>query len=370
VGGNLGRGVDLAGDWVYYGYMRLVEAITESSRGIQRRRYIVGKLAVILMELDPDDLDPEDSSMAIKKEYIYAHGQILAQHDVEGGQGSDERYFYLHDRLGSVRMIVEYYNDAAYAIQTYTYEPLGDVIKSVGSFDNPFRFTGQYYDAEIDEYYLRARQYNPQIARFTTHDPVFGKHKRPLTLHPYLYCLNNPVNMIDPTGEFGGIIASLPARAKNAAVSVGAKAWAFMKIEKGVIIGNAIKSGFMNSWFGPDTADDRAKFAIGAAAGALEAIAFLKTGNASFAGYGAAYLTSIGNEIASSEPFFTPKAAAHIFGSLASSFVEGPLQKYAEPLGDAGVLALSLIRELFTIGTLWGVDMVAPERIPNYDLPF
>jgi RHS repeat-associated protein len=44
-------------------------------------------------------------------------------------------------------------------------------------------FTGQYYDTEIDQYYLRARQYDPHIARFTTRDPVFGKFQEILTLH-------------------------------------------------------------------------------------------------------------------------------------------------------------------------------------------
>ncbi|GAH45372.1 unnamed protein product, partial [marine sediment metagenome] len=71
-----------------------------------------------------------------------------------------------------------------------------------GTFDNSFMFTGQYYDDEVDEYFLRARQYDPHIARFTARDPVCGKFHKPLTLHRYLYCLNDPVNMVDPEGRF------------------------------------------------------------------------------------------------------------------------------------------------------------------------
>ena len=41
---------------------------------------------------------------AVMKTYIYADRQILAQHD---GDSSDPRYFYLHDRLGSVRLIID-----------------------------------------------------------------------------------------------------------------------------------------------------------------------------------------------------------------------------------------------------------------------
>jgi RHS repeat-associated protein len=65
---------------------------------------------------------------------------------------------------------------------------------------NPFKFSGQFFDDEIGQYYLRARQYDPNIGRFTSRDPVDGKFEEPLTLHKYLYCTNNPINKIDPTG--------------------------------------------------------------------------------------------------------------------------------------------------------------------------
>jgi RHS repeat-associated protein len=83
----------------------------------------------------------------------------------------------------------------------YTYEPFGQTIESGGTLDNSFRFTGQYFDSEIEEYYLRARQYNPRIGRFISRDPVFGKSHQPLTLNRYLYCVNDPINLIDPSGE-------------------------------------------------------------------------------------------------------------------------------------------------------------------------
>ena len=47
-------------------------------------------------------------------------------------------------------------------VNYYTYEPFGQTIESGGTLDNAFMFTGQYYDCEIEEYYLRTRQYNPQ----------------------------------------------------------------------------------------------------------------------------------------------------------------------------------------------------------------
>jgi len=69
-----------------------------------------------------------------------------------------------------------------------------------GAPGNSFMFTGQYFDSEIEEYYLRARQYDPHIGRFTSRDPVEGEFDAPLTLHKYLYCENDPVNLFDPDG--------------------------------------------------------------------------------------------------------------------------------------------------------------------------
>ena len=154
---------------------------------------IVGDLPVILMEIDPAD-------GSIQKTYIYANSQIIAQHD---GDHSAPRYFYLHDRLGSVRQIIDCDGDV---VRHYTYKPFGEVLESSHepqATSNSFLFTGQYYDDEIDEYHLRARQYFPRIARFTSRDPIQGKFEEPLTLHRYLYCRNNPLNRVDPSGLWG-----------------------------------------------------------------------------------------------------------------------------------------------------------------------
>jgi len=105
-------------------------------------------LPTILLEINP-------STGSLTKTYIYANSEILAQHD---GDTSADRYFYLHDRLGSVRLVI----DEAGAVQNYyTYEPFGQTIESGGTLDNPFRFTGQLYDEdalvqrELDDFHLR-----------------------------------------------------------------------------------------------------------------------------------------------------------------------------------------------------------------------
>lgn len=54
--------------------------------------------------------------------YIYANDQIIAQHD---GCYTDDRYFYLHDRLGSVRQLID--NGTIGVVNRYTYDPFGEL---------------------------------------------------------------------------------------------------------------------------------------------------------------------------------------------------------------------------------------------------
>ncbi|MHC4156102.1 MAG: RHS repeat-associated core domain-containing protein [Planctomycetota bacterium] len=145
----------------------------------------------------------ELNGSTVEKAYIYARGQILAQH---GATATTNKHFYLHDRLGSVRQIINYADSQVNVKNRYTYKPFGELFEKSGEDEteetvtNSFKFTGQYYDSEIGQYYLRARQYNPYLARFTARDPVRGKFQEPLTLHRYLYCINDPINRIDPSG--------------------------------------------------------------------------------------------------------------------------------------------------------------------------
>ncbi len=160
--------------------------------GSTERKYIVdivGGLPVVLMELNATNFN-------IEKTYIYANSQILAQHT---GKYDQPIYFYLHDRLGSVRQIINTYGSVQ---NRYTHNPFGQMFTAEREINvsNPFEFTGQWFDSEIDQYYLRARMYDPHLGRFTGRDPIFGKFEEPLSLHKYLYCQNEPVSRIDPWG--------------------------------------------------------------------------------------------------------------------------------------------------------------------------
>ena len=129
-----------------------------------------------------------------------SNNEIIAQHD---GDMDAAKYYYLHDRLGSVRMIIKFsIAEGIDMVNRYSYKPFGELLESGGTLTNPFKFTGQWRDAEIDQYYLRARMYDPLLMRFAGRDPVRGSFGEPMTLHKYLYCENDPVNRMDPEGRF------------------------------------------------------------------------------------------------------------------------------------------------------------------------
>ena len=70
---------------------------------------------------------------------------------------------------------------------------------------NPTRYRGYYQDTETGLYYLQSRYYDPTTMRFINADDpniiqMGTEEKQELNL--YVYCLNDPVNSVDPTGYF------------------------------------------------------------------------------------------------------------------------------------------------------------------------
>ena len=77
---------------------------------------------------------------------------------------------------------------------------------------NDIKYAGYFYDAETGLYYLNARFYDPETARFIQQDSYSGNILDPLSLNLYTYAQNNPISYYDPTGHS---IKSLFKKAAN-----------------------------------------------------------------------------------------------------------------------------------------------------------
>ena len=82
-------------------------------------------------------------------------------------------------------------------VQNYYYSPFGELWQGERESDtNPFRYAGEYLDKETGDIYLRARYYDPSIGRFISEDPIKDG------TNWYVYCSNNPIAFVDPSGLF------------------------------------------------------------------------------------------------------------------------------------------------------------------------
>jgi RHS repeat-associated protein/uncharacterized repeat protein (TIGR01451 family) len=100
-------------------------------------------------------------------------------------------------------------DDAAALVSRASYSPFGE--QRVEGEALGYGYTGERQDAATGLVFLRARWYHPATGRFLTPDRYGATSNDPRTLHRYLYALGNPLNRIDPSGEFtlGSVMISI-----------------------------------------------------------------------------------------------------------------------------------------------------------------
>lgn len=146
----------------------------------------------------------------LKNNYNYESGVMAFKY-------KEKLYTYLKDIQGNIIGIID---SAKTLIAKYEYDAWGNFTVYDGSGNvlgtsetlyqstnavwniNPFRYRGYYYDIETGLYYLLSRYYDPEVGRFISLDN--SSYADPETingLNLYLYCNNNPVMNVDPTGH-------------------------------------------------------------------------------------------------------------------------------------------------------------------------
>ena len=108
-------------------------------------------------------------------------------------RGQELSYYHRDEQLSTV-----FVTDGQGEIRnSYQYDAFGIPLETTEQLNNRIRYTGQQYDELTEQYYLRARYYNPVAGRFMQEDVYQGDG-----LNLYAYCGNNPVVYDDPSGYY------------------------------------------------------------------------------------------------------------------------------------------------------------------------
>ncbi|MBL8813030.1 MAG: hypothetical protein JNM43_22875 [Planctomycetaceae bacterium] len=137
------------------------------------------------------ELDETDNVKAVYTNEARQYGGVLSQR-----RGSTSHHHH-HDALGSTRFLTD---STGNVTDTYLNDAWGNSVASTGTTVNPFTWVGKYgyyTDNSTGQVYVRARMYQPTVARWASADPLAV---RPRNMVLYDYTRNSPTQLIDADG--------------------------------------------------------------------------------------------------------------------------------------------------------------------------
>jgi RHS repeat-associated protein len=160
-----------------------------------------------------DSLSPVaelDGTGAVVSRFVYGSRGNTPDFIVKGGN----TYRVISDHLGSPRLVID--TATGTVIQTMDFDEWGNVIADTNPEFQPFGFAGGLYDTDTKLVRFGARDYDAEIGRWTSKDPiqfrggglnlygyVDGVGKPLIEANLYGYTFNDPINFLDPTGKAG-----------------------------------------------------------------------------------------------------------------------------------------------------------------------
>ena len=136
------------------------------------------------------ELDENNAVKAVYNNEPQQYGGVLGQR-----RGTTSHYYH-HDALGSTRFLTD---SSGNVTDTYLNDAWGNSVAQTGTTVNPFKWVGKYgyyTDDSTAQVYVRARMYEPVVARWRSVDPIFSFTKG----MAYLVVLNRPVAYFDASG--------------------------------------------------------------------------------------------------------------------------------------------------------------------------
>jgi RHS repeat-associated protein len=187
---------------IQYNIFNLPESITKSGA---ISRYLYNSLGQKVRHIIPSGQVTDYLGEFI---YEYAEGSTPELSYILTSEGrilvavSQKEYeYHLKDHLGNTRSVFTVSNTQPFSIrQVANYYPFGlrhgNAI--LDQANQKYLYNGKELQEETDWYDYGARMYDPAIGRWHVIDPYAGKY---LSISPYVYAIDNPINVIDPNGK-------------------------------------------------------------------------------------------------------------------------------------------------------------------------
>ena len=111
--------------------------------------------------------------------------------------GAVQPEYHVNDYLCSVRVVTDYMGRV---LERNDYSGFGKRLACSTGSTNRYRFSGKEEQGFVGLPWqdFGARMYDPDLARWTTQDPLADQYPG---ISPYAFCNNNPVNFVDPDGR-------------------------------------------------------------------------------------------------------------------------------------------------------------------------
>ncbi|WP_378127228.1 RHS repeat-associated core domain-containing protein [Cohnella boryungensis] len=224
----------LFGDDVTGDISALIENVSNTFDGFNRlvktEKIKGGNRSTVTFVYDGNDLrtqkvvrSSEEDYAEKTTNYIYDRQYVILETDASGDRAvryvngvnyiaridaSSKLSYYLFNGHGDV---VQTVNETGEVENQYDYDIFGNPTLTIEKYAASIRYAGEFFDAEVGLYYLRARYYDPYIGRFISEDTYEGRINDPLSLNRYTYAHNDPIMYVDPTGYAAMAIRDLAA---------------------------------------------------------------------------------------------------------------------------------------------------------------
>lgn len=193
--GNLTRVEEEGGSTIDYVIDAQGRRVGKQHDGSLVRQYVWSSALRIAAELSP--------SGAVVSHFIYGNKTNVPDLIARPGPSGTVLYRVITDHLGSPIYVVNIANPSDVLLDA-SYDEWGKVetfTSSTGAWPIPFGFAGGLYDEDTGLVRFGARDYDPEIGRWTNKDPIRWDGGQ---ANLYVYVGNNPVVWLDVAGLWGG----------------------------------------------------------------------------------------------------------------------------------------------------------------------